>query len=241
MSPVENYQVYNSAMARSMYDKLFWVDKVKKPDCIVDFGCADGTMIEASKICFPNARYIGVDTVPQTMVTNCEVVTKFEELSDLPENTLLILSSVIHEVYSYADVNNFWTNIVPFQQIVVRDMAVRESIYNSYVGVDLNRSKLYSTYPEQVKDFEKVWCKIQNRQQLMHFLLKYKYTENWKREVQENYLPLSVQDLTKKFLYSHGIAYESHTPLQYLQEMWNKDFGIWFNAPTHAKLIFERN
>ncbi|MCP3685930.1 MAG: hypothetical protein GY861_25060 [bacterium] len=240
MTAVQNYAVYNDGMARSMYDKLFWVDKVKTPDCIVDFGCADGTLIKASKHYFPNARYIGVDNAPQETVTDCEIVNKFEELSDLPENTLLILSSVIHEVYSYADIDNFWANIVPFQQIVVRDMAVTDAVCNDMFITPI--SKVRENYPEQYADFVKVWGRISNKRDMIHFLLKYMYTENWEREVQENYLPLSVEEMVKQFTYSHSVDYINHQPLPYLNKKWNKEFGFGsFNdTATHIKLILER-
>ncbi|MGA1049083.1 MAG: hypothetical protein ACO3UU_13830, partial [Minisyncoccia bacterium] len=38
--------------------------------------------------------------------------------------------------------------------------------------------------------FEKVWGSIfKDYRNFIHFLLKYRYTDNWEREVNENYLP----------------------------------------------------
>lgn len=43
--------------------------------------------------------------------------------------SLLVLSSVIHEIYSYADVNAFWREIAKcgFRAIAIRDMSYDET------------------------------------------------------------------------------------------------------------------
>ncbi len=71
----------------------------------------------------------------------------------------------------------------------------------------------------------------------MHYLLKYKYIENWDREVNENYLPVSLETLKSKIPSSYKIAYEDNFILPYLQSQVNKDFGIHITHPTHTKLI----
>lgn len=55
-----------------------------------------------------------------------------------PDKTLLNMSSVIHEVYSYADefyddVGVFWNDIKKcgFKQIAIRDMSINDSDYKN--------------------------------------------------------------------------------------------------------------
>lgn len=53
-----------------------------------------------------------------------------------------------------------------------------------------------------LRSFEDVWgdvCDVRARKvnvkNLIHFLVKYRYVENWEREVQENYFPVSQDRL----------------------------------------------
>lgn len=244
MTAIQNYDVYNSGMARTMYDKLFWVDKVDRPDCIVDFGCGNGELMKLAKEYYPNARYVGVDNNPEIVYESVadEIVTSFDELQtrDIPDNTLLILSSVIHEVYSYADLDKFWKDIAHFRQIAVRDMAVTEAVCRDNYITPI--SKVQELYPEQFKDFVRIWGKVQSKRDMIHFLLKYNYQENWVREVQENYLPVTVEGMLTNFSYSHNVDYFNHQPLPFLNNLWKKEFGVGsFNdTATHLKLILKR-
>ena len=45
MEQINNIDVYTAGMQKSLSDKLFFVDKVDDISRIVDFGCADGSLL----------------------------------------------------------------------------------------------------------------------------------------------------------------------------------------------------
>ena len=119
-------------------------------------------------------------------------------------------------MYSYADsfyddVGTFWSDVkrCKFKCIALRDMsydekAMRNAPVDSILWVYENVLKSdaieFKGVPfKQITDsFEDVWgdiCDVRahkvNAKRLFHFLIKYRYQENWAREVQENYLPVS--------------------------------------------------
>ena len=77
---------------------------------------------------------------------------------------------------------------------------------------------------------------------LIHFLLKYRYTDNWEREVRENYLPVSVEEIMGKIT-EHKAAYRliyfDHYILPYIARTVKKDFDITLKDYTHVKFIYE--
>ena len=64
MPDIENYQVYNDRMRRSMWDKAFYMDKIAGADTIIDYGCADGSLVRFLSELFPAMRFIGFDIDP---------------------------------------------------------------------------------------------------------------------------------------------------------------------------------
>ena len=155
-----NLDSYNQNMAKGLVDKLFFVDKLplRKYDewIFVDFGCADGVLINALSTLLPKygikATLVGFD-ISETMINlasskygNCsspEIKVIFtaswqDVLSCFKANDeamrVLICNSVIHEVYSYAndqsDIDWFWRRVKysGFDFICVRDMMCEHSI-----------------------------------------------------------------------------------------------------------------
>ena len=64
MPKIENYSVYNDRMRRSMWDKAFFMDKVPGTELLVDYGCADGSLIRFLRELFPSMYFIGFDIDP---------------------------------------------------------------------------------------------------------------------------------------------------------------------------------
>lgn len=50
MEQINNIDVYTSGMQKSLADKLFFVDKVDDIDTVIDFGCADGSLLREIRI-----------------------------------------------------------------------------------------------------------------------------------------------------------------------------------------------
>ena len=56
-----NLDTYTSEMAKSVWDKSFFMDKIPGVKCVIDFGCADGAMIHFLAPLFPDIMFVGYD------------------------------------------------------------------------------------------------------------------------------------------------------------------------------------
>ena len=250
VQPIRDYNAYNGRMELSMMDKLFFVDKVDT-DLVVDFGCANGVLLKAIRRLKPDVKLVGYDTDLSTAGTTVEfpIHADWEYVKaavEDSEHATLVLSSVIHEVYHYgskADIDAFWKKVFEtgFEYIVIRDMVPSRSVDRISNVNDVR--KIYSKFlhTKALNDFESIWGSIEGNRQLVHFLLKYRYLEpNWEREVRENYLPLTREDLLAKIPLSYDVVFHEHYTLPYLLQTVKKDTGIEIKDPTHMKLILKR-
>lgn len=256
---IANVDQYNTSMKKTLLDKCFFIDKVDA-DCAVDFGCADGELIRFLRSLFPEKTYIGYDESPKMIVEanvknvetpdvwffdDWDVVDKaLDVYREKGMKTVLNLSSVIHEVYAYAtqhQIDCFWDQVFQsgFDFVAIRDMMPsrnvdRRSDINDVVRV-YQRANL-----SHLRHFESVWGSIESNKSLLHFLLKYRYVENWDREVMENYLPLHREDMLSIISRGYRIIYEEHFTLPFLQWQVQRDFGIDVKDRTHIKMILQR-
>lgn len=254
---ISDKEIYTKQMTYTLSDKLFFLSELKNIDCIVDFGCADGFILSQIEKSNPNIKLVGYD-LDQSMVDEAkkkskafvttnwnDVISKIEGY----ENVVLNLSSVIHEVYSYSNsrqIADFWNNKVfsgNFKYIAIRDMI--PSIVTSkedWVSFEEDVRKVNKlANKKQLESFEKIWGIIDdNYRTFLHYLLKYKYTDNWNREVRENYLPVSLEWLKTKIPSGYKIKYEEDFILDYLQQSVKKDFDIEIKHSTHTKMIIEK-
>ena len=67
--------IYTESMAKSNWDKAFFMDKIGDTKCIVDFGCADGAMIRMLAPLFPSITFIGYDSNKELI----EIYTSLEK------------------------------------------------------------------------------------------------------------------------------------------------------------------
>lgn len=164
------------------------------------------------------------------------------------KNPLLNLSSVIHEVYSYSspeDVAKFWSQQVfggNFKYITIRDMMPSVELTKNEIGnyKDDARKVRQKADRKSLDTFEEVWGSIYSEyKNFIHFLLKYKYTDNWEREVNENYLPITLEELESKIPSDYSIIYEKDFVLPYLRQEVKKDFGVELTHSTHVKMIIK--
>lgn len=257
--PISNYDRYVEGMEKSMQDKLFFVNNVDF-DVIVDFGCANGVFLSKIESMKPGVKIIGYD-LDNEMLSKARAILGEEALltSDWNEvikevskykNPLLNLSSVIHEVYSYSHssaIKKFWeiqTFGGNFKWITIRDMIPSVDIHKGEVESfqdDVKKVKEI-TDPFYLESFEKKWGSIsENYRIFVYFLLKYRYIDNWDREVNENYLPVSLETVKKKIPSSYKIIYEKDFIVPFIQEQVQKDFGIKITHSTHSKLIIKNN
>ena len=272
----KNIISYNENMAKGLADKLFFLEKIhfnpEKYYLFVDFGCADGTLIDAMYNILNEknipAYFIGYD-ISETMIELAK--TKFNHFTNtvkftsswneveeiIKKNTnmesVLILSSVIHEVYSYAennsDIDLFWERVLSsgFKYICVRDMMCSKDINRTpseeicngikercFIGSDMSKLK---------RSFEKKWCGEENiyynLKYIIHFLLKYRWTINWDREVNENYFPIYLDEFLMAFSDKYNISYFERFRVPFLEQCWKDEFNVEIEDYTHIKTVFE--
>ena len=252
---IDNLKSYFRGMSEGLQDKLFFMDKIKNMDVIVDFGCANGYILQQINKISPHIKLIGYDidekmlssaekNLHHTNITLVENWKLAESIISQYINPTLLLSSVIHEVYSYSNNNKnnyFWNNQVfndKFKYVVIRDMMPSLDYYKFNMSdVDKIRSKSDTKYLSQ---FENRWGSIDDDfKTLLHWILKYRFTDNWDRELNENYLPLTIETLKSKIPKKWKIVHEEHYVLPFLQKTIMNDFGVNLNQPTHIKMILK--
>lgn len=252
LQPIKDYSAYNGRMELAMMDKLFFADKIDS-ELVVDFGCADGSLIRALKGLKPTMAVLGYDIDPEMARHSTDralIYTRWDyvvEAARQAKSCALNLSSVIHEVYHYgskADIDDFWKKVFDtgFEYIIIRDMAPSRSLDRISNINDVRKVYAKFLHTKVLNDFESIWGSIEGNRQLVHFLLKYRYAEpNWEREVRENYLPLTREDLLAKIPLSYDVLFHEHYTLPYVWQTVKKDTGIEIKDPTHMKLILKRN
>ena len=218
-----------------------------------DFGCADGSLLKYIHEMFPDKKLIGYDISPEMLQVaeknlegcNVSLYNNFENVISLKlDNATLILSSVIHEVYSYGDnqsVNEFWRQVFNenFRYIAIRDLTPRKSIDRMSDINDVSKV-LHNANPTHLAEFQSIWGNISNNKNLVHFLMKYKWVENWAREVRENYFPITIEEFLSKVPNNYVIDYFYEFIMPQTQQGILKDFNILLKDTTHFKCILRK-
>lgn len=260
---IANREAYNLAMSKSMIDKMFFMDKIDESvTTVFDFGCADGVLIGTLARLFPEMCYVGYD-LDEDMIRKARErsgdlgnVFFFSSLRDFDawaadrkldfRKTALNLSSLIHEVYSYGtaeSIEDFWRFVTEsgFGYIAIRDMCLDCSAQRPALKEDV--IKVRSGYDlKLIAQFEALHGSITDNRNLIHFLLKYRYKDNWEREVRENYLPVSVEDIMGRITGNtsgYRLIYFDHYILPFFARSVKRDFDISVKDYTHVKFIYE--
>jgi len=254
LNKIKDYENYNSSMKKSLLDKIFFIDKIEEVDYIVDYGCADGTLIKFLNNLFPDYKYLGYDIDPkmielsnsQNECDNIYFCDNWEAIERIikDKKSCVILSSVIHEVYAYGtrkDVDVLWKRVFEdgFDYIVVRDM-IPSSTIDKRADINDVSNILKKANKNHLFEFERKWGSIENNKNLIHFLLKYRYTENWVREVNENYFPLLREEFLSSIPNNYEIDFHEHFVLPFFKNSVFKDFGIRIKDNTHFKIILKK-
>ena len=266
---INNIEIYNIRMDKSIEDKLWFLGQpeIKDVDVFVDFGCANGNMLRHMYYQDPSKVYIGYDNNTEMLSIAKEYckdttinfihsfgsIKRYIDLIYPGKKVCLILSSVLHEVYFYSKDENeivkFWKEIredLSPDYIAIRDMDWgyydEKCVYYDEGLVKMIKKVVELANKDQVKDFEKVIGRklIDNFKDVTHFLLKYKYTENWEREVRENYFSYETINIVSELYNKYKITYDKFYCLPYLYEQFKKDFGIDFKGATHYNLLLKK-
>lgn len=261
---------YNQNMTKGLEDKLFFIKHLNldkdKSYLFVDFGCADGVLLDTLYGIMEtnglHCYFIGYDIsemminlaktkfshypADNVLFTNNWTAVKDKLKSHYDMESVLILSSVIHEVYSYSaypsDIEIFWDRVLNsgFKYICVRDMMCSKDT-ERITSTDYTKliQTLRSDSISCLKEFEEVWGDVlKSNKQFIHFLLKYRWQINWEREVEENYFPIDIEEFLEK-MNSYNMTYFKRFCVPFLEQCWEKDFGIKIKDFTHIKAVFE--
>ena len=254
--PIHSLQTYNARMSKSLWDKAFFADKIPGAKLIIDYGCADGSLMDFIQKNFPEFMTVGLDANEEMVrltrdkglsaFTDCASV--LEAVKDVPSSEIaVVFSSVFHEIFHYGypldKITSFLRDLSP-QYIVVRDMMYDEfclfddlAPYKAVVAVE---NKLPQ---KQIRDFERYFGPITNRKNLVHLLLKYRYTDNWERECQENYFSYDMFDLIQCVNNDgqYDVFWRAYYVLPWVHHHIAQDFGIELeNVTTHYELILKK-
>jgi hypothetical protein len=143
-----------------------------------------------------------------------------------------------------------WDYII-IRDMVYNDIETSHSRANDVIAVKNPTRKTPSidkymytaphTFLDRLEEFESIWGDINIKKNLVHFLLKYRYVQNWNREVRENYLGYSTDDIINHIdSDKYELIYRKDYVLPFLQKRVYDDFGIFLDTPTHTNLIFKR-
>lgn len=255
--PISNMDKYLAGMTKGFDDKIFFVNKLNDLDLLVDFGCADGQMLNYLTHVKPNMTLIGYDLdinmikisrekFPHMFFSDNwkEIMEEVNSKKNEGKTKGILLSSIIHEVYSYAGTENkniFWNSVFDdsFTYVIIRDMMTQDKYEKP--NPELAKIIREKSDPKYLKEYEDIWGSIDNSyKNLMHWLLKYTYTDNWTREVEENYLPYTLEHLKRRRIPpGWTIILQDYYVLPFMKQNVQKDFGITLTQPTHIKMIIE--
>ncbi len=252
--PIADPKLYNDRMAMSLVDKIFFVDKINA-DLIVDYGCADGALIRAVYKLFPDQAMIGYDASAEMVLEAAGnnpvvyVTDKWDAIqvrlnAHTGSKKALLLSSLIHEVYNYCnptEIEEFWDRVwnSGFDYVIIRDMMVSNTTSRPSDPISVARVRQLAD-PIQIFEWEAQWGSINENWSLVHYLLTYSYTENWKRELKENYLPLNVERFLNIIPKEYAPSFIEHYTLPFIRNQVAKDFGVQLQDRTHLKLILTK-
>lgn len=257
---IKNLSIYNERMAKSIADKAFFIDKIPNINLLFDYGCADAELfvyLQDNNLLSKDCIMIGYDNSMEMIelaknrginnakfFNNLNTALRFvEEFSGVK---VLVLNSVLHELYSYSkpeQIGNFWKTLPrKFDYIVIRDMAIDIKNYSNSVPFEwFYKFQKNATDNEKslLEDFSKRWKNPKQKAPFIHFLLKHTYTENWERELNENYFAFS--DFLDGVIFSgkYDIRYFKRFTLPYFRNLINRKFNFVIDDATHFKTILK--
>jgi len=256
---------YTSEMAKSVWDKAFFMDKIPGAKCVIDFGCADGAMIRFLAPLFPDITFIGYDISEELIDRACKAspyhanavffdnhdnhgdyhIKEFiRNKGFTSEDLCLNFSCVLHEVFSVTsegkNVIRFLVNALEPKYITVRDMYFegKNDVLSYYYVNEV--VKAFNINKEAIVDFEDEFCSIGTLKGMHHFLMKYQwYNNGWDKEMAENYFSWEKGDLMD-LIGPYSTIFETHYFLPYYREKWYEHEMYPLEANTHAQFIFRR-
>ena len=251
MAEIRDREGYWYRLALGVEDKAKRIaeamPKPEKTHMILDVGCADGSLTDAIADRYPNSRVVGIDSdlpnIEQAMKNNHRANVEYmtSDIKDFGSNVfdVVIMSSLLHEVYSRAEDGRTAVvqTILEARRVlktggvlVIRDMIMpAHSETDNWLATKASKKIITVSSPfwEEVKDFSRRYGKPNTPVRLNHFLLKYFYKENWEHELRENYTAISREWLLAIMKPLNMDVVSNYNYLSpHLKERWMKDFDL---------------
>lgn len=246
MNEITNLTNYNDGMRKSLLDKIWFLSKIgPNVTGIYDYGCADGALLQMVHTLMPNKALYGYDFNPEMVALASKNVPE-AKIFDAPlivlKDLVVNASSVFHEIYNYStNPDEDYKNIFGYgaSYIAIRDMFYSETACRPTNPIFL--ANVYLKEPlEKIKEFESFNGPLTENKNFLHYLLTYRYTDNWYREVRENYFPHSLEQFLNKIPKTYKVVYIEHYILPFLVDTVHRDFGFTIQDATHAKILLEK-
>lgn len=256
MNKINDITKYVQELNKSLVDKLWFkrfldIFILHESTIVYDFGCGDGGIINALALFYPEVQFIGIDAnIEMISIANKNKHTdnvnfynkSYPIIND--KQKILILSSVFHEIISYSDWLEFYKDVIENinpDYIFFRDTAVSYSTLRNVNLDDFNNFNCENkNYDEQqVVSFILRQGDISIQRNLIHYLLKYRFKDNWERELKECYIPVFFEDIPDRFK-DYITIYKKHYILPFIKDKIKEDFNIDLRDNTHCNYIFKR-
>lgn len=255
----EYTKIYCESMAKSLEDKLFFLNEINinDYDYIVDFGCADGRILEVldEKLTNKKTILVGIDKnkvmtnqlvllaarTKHTMLVSTKLIIDdeiFNLLKREDKKNLIIFSSVLHE-YNWENFKRFF---ILFDTIVMRDMQSPEKFW--YKVPESTRALVTKDFPgELLAKLERKYGYINDLERLYKYFLMYRYADNFDHELQEDYFSIIWENLKEWLTYDYvfHVLYEKDYILPFIKQDIKTKFGYELKYPTHKQIIFVRD
>lgn len=255
---VEHKKSYCHGMTASIDEKLFFLPHIGEFGLFVDFGCADGFVLEHITREYPDRQFIGWDgdaTMRQLArerfsgYTNISIPETFEEVLTIissykscnsKSRIALYGSSVHHELDSYGW--QAWTTLSSVANIlIVRDFSLSEVMYRDLGknGRDeLNRRRWFLPW-----DYSSFFSKFRKEyfswSELKECSVKVLFPENFEEECKETYFQdYKITDYAAS-MDNYRIAYLNYTRNEFLNSHFRNLFKMDWLGHSHINLILE--
>jgi 2-polyprenyl-3-methyl-5-hydroxy-6-metoxy-1,4-benzoquinol methylase len=248
MVDIADKEGYLARMGGSMAEKLRVAHYFpEEHGRVLDVGCANAVVTKELAKMFPESSFLGIDIDSDFIAaardgerpTNVvfEKIYLRELLARGEKYDLVTFLSVLHEFYTYGEgissvlkaVSDAHEVLRPGGRVIIRDMILSDYVSKSDWKVESVLGKISNREDMggRLQDFAQKYGEIDRLSRLNHFLLKYRFVDNWEHELPENYTAVTMDQYESLFaLLGMKLLYKESYLIDFLAGKWREDFGL---------------